>query len=67
MSHSLDPDQFEHFVWPDLGPNCLLKLAADDKNNSSPSVNKVKHSHNAWQNSSDKQGRHLYTEGAVRS
>ena len=24
MSNSLDPDQ-EHFVWPDLGPNCLQK------------------------------------------
>ena len=25
MSNSLDPDQARHFVWPDLGPNCLQK------------------------------------------
>ena len=30
MSNSLDPDQARHFVWPDLGPNCLQKLSADD-------------------------------------
>ena len=30
MSNSLDLDQAQHFVWPDLGPNCLQKLPADD-------------------------------------
>ena len=30
MSNSLDPDQAQHFVGPDLGPNCLQTLAADD-------------------------------------
>ena len=30
MSNSLDPDQAPHFVGPDLGPNCLEKLSADD-------------------------------------
>ena len=30
MSNSLDPDQARHFVGPDLGPNCLQKLPADD-------------------------------------
>ena len=30
MSNSLDPDQAQHFVGPDLGPNCLQKLSADD-------------------------------------
>ena len=30
MSISLDPDQALHFVGPDLGPNCLQKLLADD-------------------------------------
>ena len=30
MSHSLDPDQTRHFVRPDLGPNCLQRLSADD-------------------------------------
>ena len=30
MSNNLDPDQARHFVRPDLGPNCLLKLSADE-------------------------------------
>ena len=30
MSNSLDPDQAWHFVRPDLGPNCLQRLTADD-------------------------------------
>ena len=30
VSNSLDPDQARHFVGPDLGPNCLRKLLADD-------------------------------------
>ena len=30
MSNSLDQDQARHFVEPDLGPNCLQKLSADD-------------------------------------
>ena len=29
--NSLDPDQAQHFVGPDLGPNCLQRLSADDK------------------------------------
>ena len=31
VSNSLDPDQAHHFVRPDLGPNCLQRLSADDK------------------------------------
>ena len=31
-SNSLDPDQARRFVGPDLGPNCLQRLSADDKN-----------------------------------
>ena len=31
VSNSLDPDQARHFVGPDLGPNCLQSLSADDK------------------------------------
>ena len=31
MSNGLDPDQDRHFVGPDLGPNCLLWLSADNK------------------------------------
>ena len=27
----MDPDQDRHFVGPDLGPNCLHRLSADDK------------------------------------
>ena len=30
MSNSLDSDQAQHFVGPDLGPNCLQRLSADD-------------------------------------
>ena len=29
VSNSLDPDQARHFVGPDLGTNCLLRLSAD--------------------------------------
>ena len=28
----LDPDQAQHFVGPDLGPNCLQRLSADYTN-----------------------------------
>ena len=31
VSYSLDPDQARHYVRPDLGPNCLQRLSADDK------------------------------------
>ena len=31
VSNSLDPDQARRFVGPDLGPNCLQRLPADDK------------------------------------
>ena len=30
VSNNLDPDQGGHFVGPDLGPNCLQWLSADD-------------------------------------
>ena len=30
VSNILDPDQAGHFVGPDLGPNCLQGLSADD-------------------------------------
>ena len=30
VSNSLDLDQARHFVGPDLGPNCLQRLSADD-------------------------------------
>ena len=30
MSNSLDPDQARRFIRPDLGPNCLPRLSADD-------------------------------------
>ena len=29
VSKSLDPDQADIFVGPDLGPNCLQRLSAD--------------------------------------
>ena len=31
MSNNLDPDQDRHFVGPDLDPNCLQRLSADNK------------------------------------
>ena len=30
MSNSLDPDQARHFIEPDLSPNCLQVLSAED-------------------------------------
>ena len=30
VSNSLDPDQARHFVGPDLGPNCLQSISADN-------------------------------------
>ena len=30
VSHSLDLNQAQHFVGPDLDPNCLQRLSADD-------------------------------------
>ena len=30
MSNSLALDQAQHFVVPDLGPNCLKRLSAND-------------------------------------
>ena len=37
VSNSLDPDQARRYVGPDLGPNCLQRLSADNK---SPLVGK---------------------------
>ena len=31
VTNSLDPDQDRHIVGPDLGPNCLQRLSADNK------------------------------------
>ena len=30
LSNSLDSDQAQQFIGPDLGPNCLPRLSADD-------------------------------------
>ena len=30
MTNNLDSDQARHYVWLDLGPNCLQRLSADD-------------------------------------
>ena len=50
MSNSLDLDQARHFVGPDLGPNCLQRLSADDTCRQS-----VLHSHSCMQ--------HMYLVG----
>ena len=34
VPNGLDPDQDQHSVSPDLGPNCLQRLSADDKGHS---------------------------------
>ena len=44
MSNSLDLDQARHFVGPDLVPNCLQRLSADDTCRQS-----VLHSHSCMQ------------------
>ena len=31
MSNGLDPDHDRHTLGPDLAPNCLQRLSADDK------------------------------------
>ena len=31
VSNSLDPDKDRRYVGPDLGPNCLQRLLADNK------------------------------------
>ena len=31
MSNSIDPDQTWRFVRPDVSPNCLQRLSADDE------------------------------------
>ena len=41
VSNNLDPDQAQHFVGPDLGPNCLQRLVADKK--VAPSGQRVKY------------------------
>ena len=50
MSNSLDLDQARHFVGPDLGPNCLQRLSANDTCRQS-----VLHSHSCMQ--------HMYLVG----
>ena len=50
MSNSLELDQARHFVGPDLGPNCLQRLSADDSCRQS-----VLHSHSCMQ--------HMYLVG----
>ena len=38
VANSLDPDQARHFVGPDLGPNCLQKISADNSSRQFESV-----------------------------
>ena len=42
VSNCLDPDQDRHFVGPDLDPNCLQTLSADDKDMESFTSNQDK-------------------------
>ena len=43
LSSSLDPDQARHNVWPDLGPNCLQRLSADDTSHHLTRFKKIVH------------------------
>ena len=40
MSNSLDPDQARHLVGPDLDPNCLQSLSADDTSRQRVTINR---------------------------
>ena len=40
VSDSLDPDQAQGFVWPDLGPNCLQRLLLISRRQKSPLAGK---------------------------
>ena len=43
VSNSLDPDQDQHYVGPDLGPNCFQRLSADVKVTTSKERVKPRH------------------------
>ena len=43
MSNSLDPDQARQIVRPDLGPNCLPRLSADDTGRQRVKLNGCQH------------------------
>ena len=56
MSNSLDLDQAQRFVGPDLGQNCLQRLSADDKTpHNSPLMGKelIRYSHAVHTDDSD--------------
>ena len=40
-SYSLDPDQAQRFVGPDVGPNCFQRLSAEDLEGKEFIVNRV--------------------------
>ena len=41
VSNSLDPDRARHSVRPDLSPNCLRRLSADDTSRQRGNVCKI--------------------------
>ena len=45
VSNRSDPDQTRRFVGPDLGPNCLQKLSADDTRRSRVNIGRFCHHH----------------------
>ena len=47
VSNGLNQDQTGHFVSPDLGPNCLQRLSADDSHEQAKSFNWQWRSQNA--------------------
>ena len=52
VSNSLDPDLARLLIWPDLGPDCLQNLSADDNSrqrvNSQPAFTEVQDSSLTW-------------------
>ena len=42
MTNSLDPDQGRHSVGPDLGPDYLHRLTADDKSSRQQGIERSK-------------------------
>ena len=68
MSNSLESVQTRHFVGPDLGPNCLQRLSADDTSRQRVQVGMVigKVSYH-WGRASAKKKMHLKMSSAANN
>ena len=43
VSNGLDPDQDQHYVGPDLCPNCLQRLSVDNKSRRKQGMSWIKY------------------------